>query len=1000
MKLRDMKIATQLNIGLGSILLCVALLGAAALFQANSLWKQNEGLYNHPLAVRRAFSDIRYDYLIIQLRMKDLLQTASDQERQAFVQEIDTLDADATRRLATVYDSYLGPRKDVDDIRDTSVQWKSIRNETIRLLLAGKASEAAGRLKPSGPDSLHAARLMAELKDVSDFAIKKGDQFYADSEKRKNRLQLLMTAMLGAACSLTFLVSYLLLKGIRGPLGELTAAARLFRNGDMDARSRYASSNEFGTLSDAFNVLAESVQIEMQGKENSSRIAGVMLREDDLRPFCRELLKALLQQTGSQVGAVYLLNERGSDFEHFESIGLSATGTQPFSASAHEGEFGAALATGQIQHIREIPPDTRLAFSAVCVKFIPAEILTIPIQSEQEVVAMVSLAGVRPYSAPELRLVRDIRDVLSARLNSVLALKKIRDFSGRLESQNRELDSQKREITAQKDELAEQNIELELQKNQLGEANRLKSAFLSNMSHELRTPLNSVIALSGVLNRRLANTIPEEEYSYLGVIERNGRTLLALINDILDLSRIEAGRDEISLDRFSVRDLVAEVVEMLGHQAEEKGIALLSTVSEELPTILSDLTKCRHIMQNLVSNAVKFTSEGSVEIEAVQVGDGIRITVTDTGIGIAADQIGYIFDEFRQADESTTKNFGGTGLGLAIARKYVTRLKGSISVESHPGRGSAFTLTLPLSFDSSDMIEQVRGITETPGSQKSSGRPSLASGQGKCILVVEDNSPAVIQLSDIITAQGYEVQVARNGKEALEQIEKSLPDAMILDLMMPEVDGFQVLRTIRAMEKTASIPVLILTAKHVTREELSFLKGNHIHQLIQKGDINRAELLRSIEKMVLPDAGSTARPARLADSRRNPGKPAVLIMEDNPDNMKTIRAMLDDSCSVIEAFDGRAGLELALVHKPDIILMDLAMPVMDGYRTLDAIRADGAIRHIPVIAVTADAMAGSRERILAHGFDGYLSKPIDWNQLEDAIREKLNDTEETDNPGC
>jgi len=988
MKLNDMKIGTQLSIGLGSILLLVALLGVTALFEGNSLWQQQEGFYNHPLAVRRALSDIRYDFLVMRLKMKDLLLVEGEQERQTLIQEIDALDADSVRRLKIIYDSYLGPRQDVDDIRDASVHWKSVRTETIRLLQSGKGSEAAARLKPSGLDSLTAVQLVDELTAVSDFAIKKGDQFYANARQQKNNLQLLLFSMLGAVFSLTLYISFRLLRLIRTPLKELTSAARQFQGGSRDARCGYASPNEFGQLADSFNALAETVQLEIAGKANNVHIADALLREEGLSPFCRELLKELLQQTGSQVGAVYLLDEQSSNFEHFESIGLSSLAPASFSASGHRGEFGSALLTGQIQHITDIPSDTQLSFTTVHGEFMPAAIMTIPILAEHKVVAMVSLSALRPYSPAAVRLAHDSWHVITARLNSVLALEKIRVFSQKLEQQNRELDAQTREITAQKDELTEQNVELELQKNQLDEANRLKSSFLSNMSHELRTPLNSVIALSGVLNRRLDGRIPDEEYGFLGVIERNGRNLLALINDILDLSRIEAGREEISLERFSVRGLAAEVVDMLEHQANEKGIALLNTIGGDLPAIFSDFSKCRHILQNLVSNAVKFTAEGAVEIRAERVDDMVRISVIDTGIGISPDQIEYIFDEFRQADESTTRNFGGTGLGLAIAKKYATLLNGSIAVESTLGAGSTFTLTLPLAFEAAAPEEYPRKIIEYSASTKTATHHAIAPGQGKRILVVEDNGPAVIQLTDILTGQGYCVKVARNGKEALEQINSSLPDAMILDLMMPEVDGFGVLAAIRSVEQTAHIPVLILTAKHVTREELSFLKSNHIHQLIQKGDINRTELLKSIEKMVMPPAESPP-PARTPALRPNSGKPLVLVMEDNLDNLMTIRAMLAETCAVIEAVDGQTGLELARVHNPDIILMDLAMPVMDGYRTLDAIRNEDGLRHIPVIAVTAHAMSGNREQILEYGFDGYLSKPIDWNLLEETIREKL-----------
>jgi signal transduction histidine kinase/DNA-binding response OmpR family regulator len=727
--------------------------------------------------------------------------------------------------------------------------------------------------------------------------------------------------------------------------------------------------------------MAEVVQTEMQINENAAQLADSMLRAEEVHTFCRELLEALLKSTGSQIGAVYLLNPQKTAFEHFESIGLGAGGGAAFSASGLEGELGAALATRQIQRITDIPADTRFTFAAVSGEFRPREILTIPVLSDHEVTAVISLANLRAYDAPSIRLVNDIWNVLSARLIGVLAFRKIKDLAERLEHQNSELDAQKRELTVQADELTEQNTELELQKRQVDETNRLKSAFLANMSHELRTPLHSVIALSGVLSRRLARTLPAEEQGYLEIIERNGNNLLALINDILDLSRIEAGREEISVSRFSVRELAGEIVAMLEPQALEKKIALRNQVSGDLPPITSDLAKWRHILQNLVGNAVKFTEQGQVTITAESAPGAIRISVTDTGIGIAADEFPHIFDEFRQGDDSISRKYGGTGLGLAIAKKYALLLGGGITMESVPGKGSTFTLHLPLALEA----EIARASME-----RATGPAVFPSGQGQTILLIEDNEPAIIQLTDILQSEGYRLQVARSGKDALAQIEqKTLPEAVILDLMMPEVDGFQVLKAIRGAERTAHLPVLILTAKHVTNTELSFLKGNHIQQLIQKGDINRTGLLAAVAQMVAP---RQEEPTPLPPLRRRParpGKPVVLVVEDNPDNLLTAKALLNDRFQVIEATDGQAGVEQARHHRPDLILMDIGLPVMDGVQALQEIRKDETLRHIPVIAVTATAMKGERETILAHGFDGYISKPIDAELLKKTLREAL-----------
>jgi len=987
MRLNDFKIGTQLRFGLGVVLVLVVALSVQSLIQSDLLGRQTEIMYEHPLQIRTALGRLATNTEGISRHLRDLFVSENEPERTAALQNIETDKADMERQFAVLYDRYLGPKTDLDILHNNVVRWNILRDETVRLFREGKMAEAEARVRPGGIQAVQADVVRGNSRVIDTFVRNKAEELYQAALALDEMLNKQVGLAILVILLLSFFVTLLLLRGIKTPLKEISTVTEQFRQGNFSVRCPHLSTNEFGLLAASFNTMADTLQAKIKVEKAESQLAEVLLRKDEIHAFTAEMLKELLRLTGSQVGAVYFLNSEKTSFECFESIGLGPAGRADFSAVHFEGELGTALAARRIQHITDIPENTRFTFAAVSGEFSPRAILTIPILSGHTVSTVISLASVRAYDESVIRLLDDTWSMMTARINGVLAFREITDLAIQLEHQNSELEAQKQELSVQAAEVAEQNTELEMQKHQLNESNRLKSAFLSNMSHELRTPLNSVIALSGVLSRRLANTIPADEYSYLGIIERNGKNLLLLINGILDLSRIEAGREEISVTPFSVREQTEEIVTMIQPQAGEKKIALINQVTEDLPQITSDPVKFRHILQNLVSNAVKFTRQGNVTITARQVSHEMRVTVADTGIGIDAIHLAHIFDEFRQADGSTSREFGGTGLGLAIARKYAQLLAGRITVESTPKVGSSFTLHLPLVLDvpDSEPVADI-GFSETAHS----GVP--LPGNGQTILVVEDNEPAVIQLTDILQTSGYRVQTARNGREAAEQIAKNLPDAVILDLMMPEVDGFQTLREIRSTERTAKLPILILTAKHVTKEDLSFLKHKQVCQLIQKGDINKAGLLSAVAGMVAPSAAKIEPPPPPPRHKRavRSGMPVILVVEDNPDNMETARALLNDSYQVIEAENGQVGVEMARTHCPDLILMDIALPVIDGLEALTAIRADKKLCHIPVIAATASAMTGDKETLLAHGFDGYISKPIDADLLKTILHEALD----------
>ncbi len=982
---KNLSIVALLRLGLGLIVALVLGLGAWVGVETNALWRQTENLYRHPYTVRYSLGKLEYDVESMSRHVRDLVHAQTEEQRSEALQSIEEAKRDALRRQAMLRARYLGPAADIESLATAIAGWNALRDETIALVRAGRGAEAAARIAPDGVQHRHSALVRARLAVVDAYAAKKGVAFYEAASHHKAALDRSLAAVLAGIVLLTVLIAWRLLRSVTQPLERLATATRRFRDGDYAVRVAHAREDEFGALAAGFNELAATLETEMLVREQAAALGGAMLKALADGALRRQVLEPLMELTGSQVGALYLLNERGSHYEHAESIGLTGAARHTFSASELEGELGVAVATRRIQHISDVPGDTRLRLAAVSGEFLPRAILTIPLLSGQGVPAVISLASLREYSPSALRLAADTQVVMATWISALLASRSSRSLAEGLAARNRELETQKQELAAQAEELQAMNAELEAQKDQLDRANQLKSTFLSKMSHELRTPLNSVIALAGVLRRRLAATVAPEERGYLEVIERNGRNLLRLINDILDLSRIEAGREELRLVVVALPDLVGELTETLEPLAAEKGLALRTALPADLPPLTTDLDRCRQVLQNLLANALKFTERGEVRLDAAAVDGAIELRVSDTGIGISPAQQGVIFEEFRQADDSTSRRYGGTGLGLAIARKQARLLGGDVTVASVLGEGSTFTFRLPLAPPRSSAAS----LPRVPARSSRLSGP-LPRGEGQRILLVEDSEPAIIQITEMLQDQGYAVEAARGGEEALQKLAQRAPACMILDLMMPGLDGFEVLRKLRGSPDTAQLPVLILTAKHVSQRELSVLTGNHIHQLIQKGDIDRAGLLRAVAEMVAAPAPPAPRPAR-ARKPRPAGQPLVLLVEDNADNRQTARALLEASYRVVEAEDGRAALELARHHHPDLILLDLALPVLDGVQALAELRRDETLRDTTVIAVTASAMSGDREAILAQGFDDYVSKPVDEDELLRALHEAFDD---------
>lgn len=989
MDFNQMSIGKQLKVGFLILILVMGLMSVFTLWETYELSKQTEILYEHPLQVRRALGNIKIDQQKMSVAILNMELADSDESR---IQAYDLLiqyKAQIPNHLDILKDLYLGPEEDIVKINTSYILWEEVLLRNATLMLQGDVATAKGNMRSGGEFELHTEVLQGTFNTVDAFAMQKADDLYQTSEESRKNIVLINFVLFAAFMVIMYVMSKRIYSNVQNPLRNLLQVLKQVENGKLSERSSISTDNEFGELADGLNGMLESIETSVKLNEKSASLSEIMLADDHMETFFVSLLSGLLDNTNGQLGGIYLLDDEKDTYELYVSVGMDRNKRTSFDRDSLEGELGVAMGNRKIQMLKQVSENTRFIYPVAMGNLLPKELLTIPIMNQENIIAFITMGSVVGFNDLTMVLLEDERTVMSTRIQSVLDIQQKRMIKEKLEMQNAELEAQKSELDALSVELKEQNYELEQQKAELSEANRLKTNFLSNMSHELRTPLNSVIALSGVLERRLKEKITEEESSYLEVIGRSGKSLLEMINEILDISRIESGREELDVQQFNLNELVSDVFSMLAPLAEDKGIELKQKNVGVESSIMNDEKKIRHIIQNLLSNAVKFTDQGYVEI-AIEVDlEYLKVKVTDTGIGILEENQESIFEEFRQADSSTTRMYGGTGLGLAIVKKYTKFLNGTVSVESNYGEGSIFTVMIPQIVVSDEEVGQ---IIKRRHELDFDFKPAILSeikslqthGDFDHLLIVEDSEPAVIQLQDVFEGEGYHVTVARNGLEAIQMIGEKQPDGIILDLMMPKVDGFTVLKTIRESELTAKIPVLVLSAKHITKDELSQLKHNHIYQLIQKGNINLNELKEAVTMMIHPITQVTEPIQRKVLNQTE--KPVVLVVEDNPDNMLTARAVLCDQFTVIEAEDGEKAVCMAAEHVPDLILMDNALPGMDGVEAFKAIRMKSELAHIPVIALTASALTTDREIFLAYGFDGFISKPIIEEELVKAIK--------------
>jgi signal transduction histidine kinase/DNA-binding response OmpR family regulator/CHASE3 domain sensor protein len=755
------------------------------------------------------------------------------------------------------------------------------------------------------------------------------------------------------------------------PLARLVAHIEQRSEGEPTPLVLRQGVQEVRVLAGALSAMASRLAAERSREQAFARLVAALAEGGSVDKLAELALRSLVEQ-GAAAGILWVARDSRSALEVAASIRVDLT-TLPAGGSPLVKE---TFRTERTVEIDNAGPEGLAVLEAAGVETTPRSLLVAIICAADTPVGVIELVcGARfDPEALEASLRR-----IGLTLQNAMAAERTATLQGQIaaaydeaQSQNEELQAQQEELLAQGAELVAQRAELEQRNDALAETSRLKSEFLSSMSHELRTPLNAIIGFSDLLRKGTFGELDGGQADAVADIRAAGRQLLSLVNDILDLSKIEAGRLEVEIRPVDLDAKIAQALALMAPLAEPKRLRLVNRAEGGKYACSGDGDRVRQVLVNLLSNAVKFTPEGgSITVSVASAAAGVRVEVADTGIGISTADQARLFEPFVQLG---ARRPGGTGLGLSISKRLLELMGGRIGVTSELGRGSTFYFTLPPVGAREETAlaapdRRASGAPELPAATRGAG----GAWQGRDVLVVDDDVLAARATEVVLGREGYRVTIAATAEMALALVNGIEFTLVIVALGLPGASGFSLVHQIRTGGRPKEVPIVVFTAHALTAAEERDL-GTQVQFVAQKGVTTGGGLLDVI--------------ADLCGRERR--KRRVLVIDDNEMNRRLMRALLTPAgYEVIDAPGSKAGIEMAFAFGPDVILMDIRMPEMDGIEATRALQLDPRTKAIPIVALSAQAMSGDREQALAAGCLAYITKPVAEQELLGALADAV-----------